>query len=122
MLNAAIKWLLFDLQDRKRFVFEVLKKVRLPLIPSALVQECTAKLTDSSLEVALRSLHKDLTAKRGCLVSLTAQPRRNAKKHIYVIGGSRKALGSGWKQISEATLDCVICLDTFEYDFRNFVL
>jgi hypothetical protein len=93
VLAAAIKWLTHDLNYRKPHVFEILQKVRLPLIPSALLQGFSDKLVDSSIQVALKSLQQDLSAKRGYLVLLTAQPRRNAKKHVYVIGGSRKALG-----------------------------
>jgi len=112
-LSAALRWILYDLSQRKPFVFEILSKVRFPLIPSKLLQGCTERLPDTSLQIALRSLQKDLLHKRGSLVNLTAQPRESAKKHVYVIGGSRKELGSGWKQLSESTLDTVVCFDTF---------
>jgi actin-binding protein IPP len=118
-LAAALRWLKSDLQDRKPFVFEVLQLVRLPLISSKLLQQTIDNIEDPSLQIALRSLQKDLQLKRGSLVSLQVQPRKSAKKHIYIIGGSRKKLGSGWKQLSESTLDTVECFDTFKKQYTK---
>jgi len=114
VLQAALRWLMYDISWRKPYVFEVLRTVRLALISSRLLEQCTNEVSDCSIQLALRSLQRDLRSKRGSLVSLLTQPRKSAKKHIYVIGGSHKELGTGWKQISESTLDSVQVFDTFQ--------
>jgi len=113
-LKAAVNWLNYDLSERKPYTFQILKHVRFPLIPSRLLKDMIEDSKDSSIQLALRCLQMDVLNKRGSLANLITQPRKSAKKHIYVFGGSRKQLGSGWKQLSESTLDSVVCFDTFQ--------
>lgn len=114
MLCAALRWLCHDLLERKPFVFEVLSRIRLSLIPTRLLQDCVDKLDDVSIQIALKSVQRDALMRKGSLANLVAQPRKSAKKHVYVFGGSKREVGTGWKQLSEATLNSVVCFDTFQ--------
>ena len=100
--------------ERKPYVFEVLSRIRVSLIPSRLLQDCMEKLDDVSIQIALKSVQRDAFMRKGSLANLIAQPRKSAKKHIYVFGGSKREVGTGWKQLSEATLNSVVCFDTFQ--------
>ena len=58
-------------------------------------------------------MRKDLISQKGSLVALYVKPRKSAKKNIYVIGGSKRELGSAWTR-SECTYQTVECFDTFK--------
>ena len=79
-------WIGHEITTRRRYVFEILSHVRLPLIPSKLLENSIDECSDISLKVALRSIQKDLVSKRGSLVPLYVQPRLCARKKILVIG------------------------------------
>lgn len=117
-----MRWLCHDLMERKPYVFEVLSRIRLSLIPSRLLQDCVAKVDDVSIQIALKSVQRDALMRKGSLANLVAQPRKSAKKHIYVFGGSKREVGTGWKQLSEATLNSVVCFDTFQYVLFVFLI
>lgn len=109
---------LSDAHDRSgflidRFVFDILKYIRLPLVPSKLLDSYVKDCVDISLKVALTSVKKDISSRKGSLVTLSAQPRLGAKKNIYVIGGSQRELRSAWTK-SECTYDTVEVFDTFK--------
>lgn len=72
------------------------------------VNECN----DSSLKVALKSVHNDLVNKKGCLVPLMVKPRICAKKDIYVIGGNKREFV--WHRGSESYCVSVVKFDTFK--------
>ena len=75
-MRAALRWLNHSITTRKPYVFEVLRTVRLALIPARLLEQCMESLEDGSIRIALRGLHRDLLSKRGSLVSLLTQPRK----------------------------------------------
>lgn len=92
--------------------------MRLPLVPPRLLEAYASDpRRDVSLRVALESVRKDLVARRGSLVPLGAQPRAAAKKSIFVIGGSRRELGSAWSR-SECTYSSAEVFDTFAGAWR----
>ena len=80
---------LFSSPFRRRFIFEVLKHVRLPLVATKLLESYVNNCTDLSLKVAMSSVKKDLISQKGSLVALYVKPRKSAKKNIYVIGGNQ---------------------------------
>lgn len=90
VFNAALRWVKHDIVNRRRHVFEILYNVRLPLVPMRLIDAAISECHDVSLQVALKSVKKDLTSGRGHLVPVRVNPRICAKKSIYVIGGSRR--------------------------------
>ena len=102
VFNAAIRWILGNVTQRRRYVFDVLANVRLPLVPLHVLDGAIKECRDVSMKVALRSIRKDLSTKRGQLVPLRVCPRAGAKKNIYIIGGSRREPASGWNP-----LDCI---------------
>ena len=110
---AAMNWIEADITSRRRFIFDVLKFIRLPLVPSKLLESYLNECSDISLKVALTSVKRDIALRKGSLVTLAAQPRLNAKKNIYVIGGSQRELGSAWTR-SECTYQSVEVFDTFK--------
>ena len=109
-------WVQSDITSRRRFIFDVLKYIRLKLVPPKrldryylyfddfdlayiylrtyihiyerllCLHSFSKECRDVSLKVALNSVQKDVTLSKGSLVSLHAQPRQAAKKNIYIIG------------------------------------
>ena len=113
-----MQWILHDVVARRRHVFEILHLVRLPLIPSRLLDMYIEDCIDISLKVAMRSIQSDLSSQRGSLVTLKVQPRQCARKTIYVIGGSKRELISSWTK-SECTFESVEALDTFKKEWTG---
>ncbi|XP_075220268.1 actin-binding protein IPP [Lycorma delicatula] len=113
VFQAAMKWISHDLTQRKRYVFEILIHVRLPLLSLCMLEHAITECNDASLKVALRSIRKDLVTKKGSLVPLFVTPRLCAKKDIFVIGGSKRELISTWTRSSECTFESVERFDTF---------
>jgi actin-binding protein IPP len=112
---AAMRWIKHEISNRKRFVFDILANVRLSLVSVRLIETEIAQCRDMSLKIALRSILKDLTSRRGQLVPVTANPRLGAKKSIYVIGGSKRESASGWT--NDCIFDSVIKYDIFRREW-----
>ena len=87
VFSATMNWINYDITNRRRYIFEVLKHVRLPLVATKLLESYVNNCTDLSLKVAMTSVKKDLISQKGSLVALYVKPRKGAKKNIYVIGG-----------------------------------
>nr|CAD7402247.1 unnamed protein product [Timema cristinae] len=117
VFQAAMRWIVHDVIQRRRYVFEVLSHVRLPLLSICLLERAINECGDSSLKVALRSVRKDLVTKKGSLVPLFVHPRLCAKKDIFVIGGSKRELVSAWTRSSECTFESVERFDTFRQEW-----
>ncbi|XP_023322367.1 actin-binding protein IPP [Eurytemora carolleeae] len=115
---AAMSWINHNITNRRRFIFDILKHIRLPLVATKLLDSYVDACNDISLKVALTSVRRDLINQKGSLVSLYVKPRQCAKKNIYVIGGSRRELGSAWTR-SECTYQTVECFDTFNQEWRR---
>lgn len=114
VFNAALRWILHDVVQRRRYVFEILSNVRLALVPIHLIDSAIKECRDVSMKVALRSVRKDLTTKRGQLVPLRVCPRVGAKKNIYIIGGSRRETSSGWNP-ADCIYETVAKYDIFRW-------
>jgi len=115
---ATMEWINYDISNRRRYIFDVLKHVRLPLVATKLLESYVNNCTDLSLKVAMSSVKKDLISQKGSLVALYVKPRKSAKKNIYVIGGSKRELGSAWTR-SECTYQTVECFDTFKQEWKR---
>jgi len=115
---AAMTWINHDITNRRRYIFDVLKNIRLPLVASKHLESYVENCVDLSLKVALSSVQRDLITQKGSLVALYVKPRQSAKKNIYVIGGSRRELGSAWTR-SECTYQTVECFDTFTCEWKR---
>lgn len=115
---AAMTWINHDITNRRRYIFDILKNIRLPLVASRQLESYLESCIDLSLKVALSSVQRDLITQKGSLVALYVKPRQCAKKNIYVIGGSRRELGSAWTR-SECTYQTVECFDTFTCEWKR---
>ncbi|XP_066586895.1 actin-binding protein IPP-like [Prorops nasuta] len=114
VFQAAYNWIIHDIPSRRCYVFEILGHIRLRLCSLARLERVILDCKDASLIVALRSIQKDLTSNKGCLVPLHAQPRLCAKKNILVIGGSkREPATDSWGRAAESTYETIQKYDTF---------
>lgn len=113
VFSAALRWIKNDIINRRRYVFEILYNVRLPLVPFRLIDVAINECHDVSLQVALKSIKKDLVSGKGHLVPVRVSPRVCAKKSIYVIGGSRREPSNlqSWK--TDCIFESVIKFDIF---------
>ena len=59
---AGMTWIMSDVGSRRRHIFEVVKCIRLPLVPSKRLESFMLQCTDISLKVALDSVRKDLVS------------------------------------------------------------
>uniref|UniRef100_A0A182JE79 Kelch-like protein diablo n=1 Tax=Anopheles atroparvus TaxID=41427 RepID=A0A182JE79_ANOAO len=116
VFNAALRWIRHDVVPRRQYVFEILSHVRIALVPVGLIDQAIAECRDVSLKIALRSVRKDLTSRRGQLVPLRVCPRVCAKKSIYVIGGSRREQSAGWTP-TDWIFESVIKYDIFRCEW-----
>ncbi|XP_019875864.2 actin-binding protein IPP isoform X2 [Aethina tumida] len=119
IFQAAIRWITHNLLERRQYVFEILRHVRLPLISPGLLEKSIAQCTDGSLKIALRSVHSDLLTQKGCLVPLDVKPRKCAKKDIYVIGGSKRELHSVWDRGLEMDYVSIEKFDTLTREWTK---
>jgi actin-binding protein IPP len=115
VFNAALRWIKHDVLQRRQFVFEILSHVRLALVPVRIIDGAITNCQNVSLKVALRSVRKDLTSKRGMLTRLNAAPRIFAKKSIYIIGGSRRETSTGWA--ADCIFESVVKFDIFRREW-----
>ena len=119
VFEAAMTWINHDLASRRQCFFDIMNPVRLPIIPSSQIDKYVEDCSDISLKVALQKLLQDvrLDRKLGLELQLTrlkscyVQPRRSARKNIYVIGGYTRCRGARWSDIQ--TLVTVERYDTF---------
>ena len=58
VLGGAMAWLKHDVDKRRRLVFELLGKIRFPLIPTKLLEQFASEqcTEDASLRIAVRSM------------------------------------------------------------------
>ncbi|XP_012274970.1 actin-binding protein IPP [Orussus abietinus] len=112
--EAAYNWIIHDIPARRCYVFEILSHIRLRLCSLARLERIILESKDASLNVALRSIQKDLVSNKGCLVPLHVQPRLCAKTNILVIGGSkREPSADNWARAAESTYETIQKYDTF---------
>ncbi|XP_037033869.1 actin-binding protein IPP [Bradysia coprophila] len=118
VFQAALRWIKHDVVQRRQYVFDILSNIRLALVPIQLINQAADECRDMSLKVALRSVQKDLTAKRGQLVPLRVCPRISAKKNIYIFGGVRRetSSGYGWNH-ADCIFDSVAKFDIFRREW-----
>uniref|UniRef100_A0A336MRY9 Kelch-like protein diablo n=1 Tax=Culicoides sonorensis TaxID=179676 RepID=A0A336MRY9_CULSO len=119
VFNAALRWIKHDIINRRRYVFDILANVRLPLVNMRFIDGAIDDCHDVSLQVALKSIKKDLTSGRGMLVPVRVSPRVCAKKSIYIIGGSRREPSNlqSWK--TDCIFESVIKYDIFRKEWQE---
>lgn len=115
VFSAAMRWIKHEISNRKRFVFDILANVRLSLVSIRLIEAEIQQCRDMSLKIALRSILKDITSRRGQLTPISSNPRLGAKKSIFIIGGSKRESTSGWT--NDCIFDSVIKYDIFRREW-----
>jgi hypothetical protein len=73
VLAGAMSWLKHDVERRRRLVFELLGKVRFPLIPTKLLEQFASEQSteDASLRIAVRSMVSyHVSSSSGCRTQL----------------------------------------------------
>ena len=111
VFQAAMKWVTHDTTARRRFVFEVLAPIRFPIISQQQLEKYIEECDDLSLKIALRKLAQDykkdrkvpIEVKLGRLKPYLLQPRKCARKNIYVIGGYSRESGGRWSDSQSLT-------------------
>lgn len=119
VFNAAMRWIKHDITTRRCFVFEMFSHVRLALVPIKVIDQGMKNCSDMSVKIALRSICRDIAAKRGLLAPLRISPRISAKKHIYIIGGSSRT-NTGWHP-GESIFETVAKFDIFRREWSETV-
>ena len=118
-------WILYNVQDRRKYIFDVMSPIRFPIIPETQMDKYVSSLSDSdiSIQVALKKIVSDFrtdkkltglfdkrfkttTIKHHLLV-----PRQCARKSIYICGGFTRPKGGRWSDAR--TLNTVEKYDTF---------
>lgn len=117
VFQAALRWIKYDVTQRRCHIFEILSVVRLALVPVAIIEDALRDCGDGSVKVALKSIYTDIANKRGQLVPLSAYPRRLAKKCIYVVGGTRRE-SSPWNRPDDI-FNSVIKFDIFRREWSE---
>lgn len=79
-----------------------------------MLERAIVECNDSSLRVALKSIHSDLASRKGCLVPLGVHPRLGSKKHIFVIGGSKREANNILNKGYECNYVSIEKFDTFK--------
>ena len=74
VFNAAMTWIQTDIASRRRHVFEVLKHVRLSLVPSKRLESFMKECIDISLKVALNSFKTDIDTLKASISCIALSP------------------------------------------------
>lgn len=121
VFEAAIRWLLHDSSQRRRFVYDIMSFVRMLLISYRELDTFISSLKDISLKAALTKLLQDYKLELR-LSSLEMrlfqpstqklQPRKWAQKSLYVVGGFKRDPGQRWSD--SRTLCTVHRYNTYE--------
>lgn len=124
VFTAAMQWLLSDVTQRRKHVFDVLSPIRFPLISQRQLEAYIETCSDLSLKIALRKLTQDFRFDRqlpyelkvGRVKPYLFRPRRSARKNIYIIGGYTRDLGGRWSD--SQSLCTVECFNTFHEQWK----
>lgn len=121
VFRATMNWILHDVTQRRRYIFELLESIRLPVISQKQLDAYVKECPDLSLKVALMKSLQDyknemrvlqLEWRLGNMYDVRTQPRMCARKSIYVIGGYNRSIGRRWTE--SKTLVTVERLDTYK--------
>ena len=103
VLDAILGWLDSDAACRRRLVYDVMDTVRVTLIPLSFCERSIAACKDLGTRIAVqklvRNVHRSARVRnvhRSALLQITVQPRRHARKTVYVVGGYRRDVGARW--------------------------
>ena len=125
VFTAAMKWILHQVSERRKYVYEILDNVRFPVISQNQVEQYTSECADLSLKIALTKMLQDMrdnaklpyVLKISKLKPVLLYPRKCARKCLYVIGGFCRHQGGRWSDSN--TLPVVEKFDSFGHIWRT---
>ena len=125
VFEAAMKWIEHDVSQRRRYVFDVLAPVRFPIVSLKQLHNHIERCGDLSLKIALRKLMQDFCGSQwqpyerrvGRLKPYLLQPRKCARKNMYVIGGYSRDKGGRWSD--SRSLSTVECFNSFQQQWTK---
>jgi actin-binding protein IPP len=125
VFQAALNWVLHELPKRRRYVFEILGPVRIPLISQKDIDRYIEQCQDLSLKIVLLKIVQDYKHNRRLATQLKLskmkpfmlQPRKSARKSIFVIGGYSRDEGGRWSD--SQSLGVVECFNTFSQQWKS---
>ena len=125
VFEAAMKWIEHDVSQRRRYVFDVLAPVRFPIVSLKQLHSHIEQCGDLSLKIALRKLMQDFYGSQwqpyerriGRLKPYLLQPRKCARKNMYVIGGYSRDKGGRWSD--SRSLSTVECFNSFQQQWTK---
>lgn len=101
VFEAAMKWVLRNVEERRELVFEVLEAIRFPVISQKQLDQYVEHCPDQGLKEDLVKLLLDLKqdskshpdSKVSQMADVRQQPRMCARKCIYLLGGCHRHMG-----------------------------
>lgn len=125
VLQAALRWLQHDPKNRKLSIFNILHQIRFPIISESELEKSLEDCCDLSIKIAVNKFSRDMMNDRKLCNKLDlklvkphlVQPRKSARKSIYLIGGYFHTKGGRWSDIH--TLETVDKYDTFSHEWET---
>ena len=120
VFNAAIKWILADVKNRRELLGQILEKVRLPLISSTYFKNFLSQCENASIQRMLVDILEHFRQYQMLSRGLKAQmlPRKASRKCFYIIGGYSRKVGGRWSDTY--SLATVEKFDTFTKKCDSF--
>lgn len=125
VLQAGLNWVLHDPSNRRRYIFDILGQVRIPIIPERQMSAILDTCNDLSTKVVIQKFVQDFRLERHVYLKLhqnkikpyMLSPRKCARKNIYVIGGNKQS--DEWRWSDGVTVPTVEKFDTFTMEWTN---
>ncbi|KAJ8305518.1 hypothetical protein KUTeg_016063 [Tegillarca granosa] len=121
----AIDWILHDPLDRRKYIFDVMTPIRFPIISSQKIDKYLNDCKDISCKVAIQKYLQDFRLDRKkCLEQrlnkmkpYLLQPRKSARKNIFVVGGFERSKDGRWSD--SRSLTSVEIFDTYNQHWKS---
>ena len=123
VFTAALNWILYDIKSRRKSVFTICAPIRFPIISYKQLETYINDCKDLSLKIALHKLVSDYkssaTGAQNIRLQLKLklkphifQPRKFARKCVYISGGYSRQPGERWSDsVSLADIHCFSFFD-----------
>lgn len=120
VFEAAMDWILHDLSQRREFLGQILKRIRLPLLSENYLKHYIDKCKNESLKRMLANISHSYRGYQMLGVNTQRnynQPRRASRKQFYIIGGYSRDVGGRWSDRS--SLSTCEKFDSFTHSCNN---
>ena len=121
VFEIAISWILCDVTQRRKHLFDLMCHIRFPIISQNQLEAYVNKVEDLSLKVALQKTVYDNYQLRALAEARRRPylfvPRRCARKCVYVVGGYSREEGGRWSD--SHSLTTVQCYNTYNEEWMQ---